>query len=483
MFFTLSSSILQNIDMITGLVPSHMLSSLDHFSLQLYIFIFYHITHSADQPVTLSHISDYFSVEESKVQLCLDYLCSQNFLLYDEFSDTYTVQDPSSVSPTLSNSSFSLNDYSLLVQQFFLNSPIYTSEALSRYTIWVNHLKLSRSCIAKLFHHAVENMDPPDFHVLDLLAAHIANTDNESDCDTILERDRISRKGALNLLSGLGMERHPTDAEILLYQKWLYEWNIPESVIQDTLRLTTSAPNPSLKYIDGILKREKHMLQNSSLSDTAIAAYREENEQIIEQILKITSLLGAHPDFSDEKTLIAYKAAYAKITSLYPEPIIMLGAYEVAALNGSMKDLVNLLFSWKNRGFTTENEIKQYILDFKTGTHILYTLSELWGQDQINSPSCRDKVMKWIRQYHLTEKEVLAHADSVTHKNHPFTALDEKLNKQYGNSFSRQSPSNKRKSTKVSSPVNMKVTEQEYDQRADLENDENSVPDWLKNRT
>ena len=93
-----------------------------------------------------------------------------------------------------------------------------------------------------------------DGYVMQIMAMKEKNRDTVAE---FLKKEGACWTGALRVLGKLGKTRAPTQAEINLYRKWTEEWHLDDAKISQAIQLSTAAPDPSMKYIDGILRNRR----------------------------------------------------------------------------------------------------------------------------------------------------------------------------------------------------------------------------------
>lgn len=84
--------------------------------------------------------------------------------------------------------------------------------------------------------------------------AYGAKVENKEDLQTFLDSLDTTVKKTAIVLQQLGKRNYPSEAQKELYMKWAWQWKFSHEMILLAVRETVSADNPSMKYVDAILK-------------------------------------------------------------------------------------------------------------------------------------------------------------------------------------------------------------------------------------
>ncbi len=176
------------------------------------------------------------------------------------------------------------------------------------------------------------------------------------DAELVLGRDEAMTAGLRRVLRKLGMRFNPSDANLKLYRKWTEEWHFSQDAIEDACdRTGTSAP--SLALVDATL--EQAWRGSSGHAKRLIRAEldaAEERRNGLKAVLKELGQWGAATP--------AQQKAYERMAGMYSGEIILLAARECAAKQKQFDSVMKLLESWQERGFTTDEEIREHIEAF-----------------------------------------------------------------------------------------------------------------------
>lgn len=133
---------------------------------------------------------------------------------------------------------------------------------------WINQFNMNPEVIELAFNLAAENEKVPRSQLFNYVNGTIRNwyDDGLTNIDKVvgvLEK-RDDRIGIYSLiLKSLGQYRLPTSGEKEIINKWIDEMDFNEEIILEATKRTTSAVNPTINYVDGILRNwAKENIQN-----------------------------------------------------------------------------------------------------------------------------------------------------------------------------------------------------------------------------
>ena len=160
------------------------------------------------------------------------------------------------------------------------------------------------------------------------------------------------------LLEMLGLRRAPTDPELGLYEKWVDVWGFTNSGIKKAVDATTGASNPSLKYLDGILK---NLYAEGKLSAKEIEDYFVLNEKLDDNIKQVLRELS----YSNLTVTNAQRERYLSfINAGFTQDEILLACRQGAGKSRLDLEYVStVLDSWKEKGLINKEDIQKYLDD------------------------------------------------------------------------------------------------------------------------
>jgi len=177
-------------------------------------------------------------------------------------------------------------DFNNRLQQIFGNRLLHPSE-YSTACEWLEDMGLNEAVALMLVEDYVSrNGSKCQFKTLDRHITKLAEegvTTEEKAFERIMQ-ESDAWKLTQNILQRLSIHRKPTRDEVLLARKWLEEWKLSPNAVMAACAETINGRNPSMGYLDGILKRNAgassgaemtRQLQDQRKIDNAIKAIHE----------------------------------------------------------------------------------------------------------------------------------------------------------------------------------------------------------------
>lgn len=288
---------------------------------------------------------------------------------------------------------------------------------------WKEGLGLPDEVILMLLMH-MKNTRGKSFKIRDaekvalLLAEEKAYTIEEA--EHVLARDQAVNAGFKKVLRKLGMRFNPSDANLSLYRKWTQDWHFTQDAIEAACD-SMETSSPSLALLDTIL--EKTYRATGGSNRILVREDLEESEQRrkgLKEIMNETGLRGA-PTPSQQKL-------YVQMRELYPQSIILLAAKECAAKQLDLNSVLKLLQSWKDRGFTRDEEIEEHISAFHDKEEFLKSLRKKWSVHG-NEPGQKafELLEKWENELGFSREMILLSADLAFEAKKPIAYMDKTL--------------------------------------------------------
>ncbi len=196
-------------------------------------------------------------------------------------------------------------------------------------------------------------------------------------------------RGAQAVLRRLGRRRYPSEDELALYRKWVDEWGFTQEGILAACKETTSAGEPSMKYLDGILAR-LHTGNGQPQGATAVEDSIDKGREELKRAAEVLNALGAR--LRPEAVLPICR----ELEETRPQELIVYAAQECAR-NGknTLEDLTRLLESWDKRGLRTEADARSYVQHVRTLDATLYRIYEACGYHGRAGKTDREYLERW----------------------------------------------------------------------------------------
>ncbi len=254
---------------------------------------------------------------------------------------------------------------------------------------WVQDVGLSQEAVLMLLQHCIAQRGAHfSFKAAEKLAVAMkeANVTGPEDAENFLQHSQAVQDGARKVLSRMGKRRAVTEDELALYEKWTGQWGFEPQAVLDACRETTGG-DPSFKYLDGILNRLR--TQADARTGEALSRKLEEEKEEREKAREVFSHLGISP------TGPAAVTAYRSLLSVQPHGVLLLAADECLRTHKKLDDMKALLESWKNRGLTTEEAVREYLGQYREANLALRELFEACGHSGRPTEADRKLYEKW----------------------------------------------------------------------------------------
>ena len=124
----------------------------------------------------------------------------------------------------------------------------------------------------------------------------------------------------------------------------------------------------------------------------------------------------------------AQQKAYERMAGMYSGEIILLAARECAAKQKQFDSVMKLLESWQERGFTTEEEIREHIEAFHGKEEFLKSLRQKWaGRDTDIGQKTLQMLDKWENRLNFSREMIALAADEAWEAKKPIAYMDRLL--------------------------------------------------------
>lgn len=254
---------------------------------------------------------------------------------------------------------------------------------------WVQDVGLTPEAVLMLLHHCMATGHANfSFKKAEKLAVRMkeAGVAGPEDAEQFLNHDQSVHDGTRRVLSRMGKRRLPSDDELEMYEKWTGEWGFDLEGILSACRETTSG-DPSFKYLDGILSglRSRGQARTGEAVKRQLAAEKSEKELAQE----VFSRLGIYP-----AAPVAART-YQELLTLQPHGVLLLAAEECRRTHKTLEDMQSLLESWRNRGLTDENAVRDYLNRYREANVALREIFEACGHAGRPTEKDRQQYETW----------------------------------------------------------------------------------------
>ena len=295
------------------------------------------------------------------------------------------------------------------------------SEVAAIYEWKEGSMQLPTEVILMLLSHMM-NVRGKTFRVQEAekLALKLAseNARTEEEAAEVLSRDEAATVGMRKILRLLGKRYSPSEANMKLYFKWTREWGFTQEAIEEACgQMQTS--DPSLSMLDAILQktyetRSAGRKGELNKKDVLQSAARHDN---IKNVMKELGRNGTITPYQEEM--------YDRMLHIFPQEIIMLGARECGRKKKDPESLLKLLQSWKERGFTSSEQVESHIASFRDKEDFLKTIRSRWsGRETDPGGQHMDMLSRWEETMGLSRELILKAADYAAEVRRPMAYMD-----------------------------------------------------------
>ena len=296
---------------------------------------------------------------------------------------------------------------------------VHGSEVALAYE-WVQQLHLPVTVVLQLLSFCLKNRGKRfSFKAAEKDALRLAEwgASSPEDVQRILSRDKRAQDGARKILSRWNRPRNPTDDEIELFGRWLYEYGLSE---EDIGRACSEVKKgePSFAYLDGIIRGV--LKRNGDAPVQPLKEQMDENEKKDALVKAVLEALGARggPVTEGMRTLYAQMRAYA------PHETILLTASEFSRTNTRTMDKVcQMLITLQKKSLTEPEAARAYFAQSNRLNALILKLFELWGIQGSPGSLDRGAYLRW-EGWGFSEDAILAAAARANQKNKPMSYLN-----------------------------------------------------------
>ncbi len=244
------------------------------------------------------------------------------------------------------------------------------------------------------------------------------NARTEGEAAVLLARDDKAASKMGKILRSMGKRYSPSDANIQLYKKWTEEWGFSDSAIQEACN-QMSTNDPNLAFLDKILQKayENRDPASGETLDEKDVQKSSDRHTHIKNVMKELGRSGAITEYQEE--------IYARMLKIYPPEIITLGAQECGRKHKDPESLLKLLESWKERGFTTVQEVENHIRIFREKEDFLKEIRSRWNSREKDPGGHHMEMLtRWEETLGMNREMILKAADYASETKRPMAYLD-----------------------------------------------------------
>ena len=342
---------------------------------------------------------------------------------------------------------------------------------------WVEDLGLPPETVIMLLKH-MEKQKGKQFSIAGAQQMAMAMADEKirtvEDAEEFLSRDQKLYQGTKDVLKRLGRRNPPSEDQVKLYRKWTQEWRFtPEAILAACEQ--TAGGDPSMGYLDAILRNTRENAENGATIDTAAIQEAREEVERLKKVLKTAG--GGRVD--EEK-----KAWYRGLEAEFGQEMILLAARECRGR--PTEDIGAMLRSWQQKGIMTPEAARAYIREFRAQSETLRSLRDLWGLKGGPGSADRAAVAAWEKELGFSRDAILYAAEDAAGTEKPMAYLNRILRgyAEKGIRTREQMAEERRghregKRAGTGQPPAKRVSAQEYEQR-DYSQDTETLADVLK---
>ncbi len=235
-----------------------------------------------------------------------------------------------------------------------------------------------------------------------------------------LNAHKAAASGVLRVLSQLGMtNRGPTQDEYALFLKWTQEWGFTLDAVLTACAHTTSAREPSMKYLDRILERLKDQNRLTSRTISEAAAQSESVSKTLKELMHIAGEPTQKPSFEHE-------SLYQKWTGVYgfSSDMLLLAARQKGV--PGRKPFVHLdavLTDWYNNRIDTIAAAKKHMAAQAELDKRLSAVFDAAGITRGITDASRKLYTRWHDAWGLSDDAILLAAEISSLSDNPYRYL------------------------------------------------------------
>jgi DnaD/phage-associated family protein len=230
----------------------------------------------------------------------------------------------------------------------------------------------------------------------------------------------VAASGILSVLKRLGITRRATEDEIALFEKWTGPWGFTLEAVLTACAHTTSAREPSMKYLDRILER---LHADGYVTSRQISASKNESDTTKNDIQKLLHIIGE----SSLRPSLEYENLYYKWTRIYGFGMDMLTlAAQMSGAKGKkpFPSLDDILTDWYNNRIATPAAAKAFIAEQQAFDTRISAVFDTAGIPRRITDAHRKIYQRWHTEWGLGHDAILLAAEISTLSDNPYRYLN-----------------------------------------------------------
>lgn len=224
-----------------------------------------------------------------------------------------------------------------------------------------------------------------------------------------LEQRSAERRDVISILASLGIiKRSATEGEMALYKKWTEEWGFDRDAIDYVCLQSSSAKQPTMKYIDTILSS---LRENNIFTRAEIETYLEERNHQRRAALDIQQAMGVSgpPSPTLIQCMETWRSAYG-----YDVPVFLLAAKEVGMRGQrTLGALENVLKTWNRMNLLSQDDVQNYLASQDRASDDVSVILQRLHLDYAPNEQSRQAYLIWTNNWNFTMDAILRAADQV----------------------------------------------------------------------
>lgn len=292
---------------------------------------------------------------------------------------------------------------------------------------WVEQLGLPREIVLMMVQHLVStrgvqfSFKEAQKMAVELCQQHVHSIEA---AEQLFSRSEAAWKGARKVLRRMGKFRDPSLDETDLYVKWTVEWGFAPKAIESACTEMTGG-DPSFKYLDKILEGLRTRSGKASLSASHVEKQLSQEKEETQRVREMLSACGIKAAVIDEGKRLVYR----DMLTYGDHEMILLAAQAVGSRRGnrSLDSVTELLISWKDKGLSSPQEVRDYLAAIQEQNTLLKALCQSAGRECVPKLSDRELLQKWREQWNIPEPLLHAAAEMARNTDKPLLFMDKVL--------------------------------------------------------
>ena len=297
------------------------------------------------------------------------------------------------------------------------------SETAAVYEWKEGNMRLPTEVILMILSHMARTRGK-NFRIADAekIAVQMAdeNARTEDEAAAVLSRDESATAGMRKILRMMGKRYTPSDANMALYSKWTQEWKLTQEAIEEACG-SMGTSDPSLALLDSILQKARENSTGTELRPEDVQRSSRKHADM-KKVMRMLGRTGSATPYQEE--------IYGKMLQIYPQEIIMIAAEECGRKKKDPQSLLLLLQAWKDRGFTTREEIEQHVALFREREDFLKKIRSRWNSRESDAGEHgMDMLVRWEEKLGMNRDVILQAADYAAEARYPMSYIDTLMNR------------------------------------------------------